>query len=62
MKNIDFTGLVNGSIPKGSVCPFKEECYIYKNNNCNHLGVDHGCDFSCGAARALSTIKRNKEA
>lgn len=52
--------LVNGNIPKGQECPFKEECAL--KANCMHMGKEHPCDFSCAAARAYASIKRNKGA
>ena len=57
-------GLLDGLIPKGKECPFKEVCRMRHSgpSQCHHLGVNHGVDFSCGAARAYSMIKLNKEA
>lgn len=45
------TKLKNGKIPKGMVCPVKDQCpMIFR---CFHRGVEHECDFSCGMARGL---------
>ena len=42
--------LVNGRIPAGTTCPYKEGC---KTGWCYHKGRSHPIDFSCGTARAF---------
>lgn len=43
--------LVNGKIPKGTVCPFRVICEAAKNGSCYHRGPEHTVEYSCGSAR-----------
>ncbi len=49
--------LVDGLIPKNTVCPFREQC---KPNPgfCHHKSEEHNVDFSCALARGYDIIKR----
>ena len=53
--------LVNGRIPAGQECPFTSMCSLKAANQCDHKGISHTVDFSCGAARAYD-IDRRREA
>ena len=53
--------LINGRIPEGTECPFKEQCEFAQNKKCYHRGKDHKCDFSCATARAFDIIERNNK-
>lgn len=46
------SALVNGKIPVGQACPFKDHCTCH-GTSCLHKGVDHKVPFSCGYARAF---------
>ena len=48
--------LVNGMIPAHTRRPFWEDCELF---SCHHNGIDHECEYSCGAARAFDTLKCN---
>lgn len=50
------TKLVEGRIPVGSVCPFKDKCEI--GSSCYHTGKFHRMPFSCATARAYDLIER----
>jgi hypothetical protein len=50
--------LVDGLIPKGTVCPFKEECNLYP---CEHHGTEHKVDYSCALARGFDIIHESKK-
>lgn len=54
------TQLINGLIPKGTECPFMNKCPEWKNSECAHLGVQHTVDFSCGLARLIDIIERER--
>jgi hypothetical protein len=43
--------LVNGRVPAHTICPFREICEI--KLTCNHLGLNHAIDYSCGVARGF---------
>jgi hypothetical protein len=52
--------LVEGLIPKNTVCPFVVKC----SNGCNecpldHKGLKHGVDYSCAIARAYDLSRKN---
>ena len=44
--------LVDGKIPAGQACPFKDSCPCH-GKSCYHKGVDHPTPFSCAYARAF---------
>lgn len=50
--------LVNGKIPRNSVCPFRKQCGQAIAGDCAHNGLTHDVPFSCGAARAFALINR----
>jgi hypothetical protein len=49
-----------GLIPKGTECPFKDQCGIQQAGDCKHKGVLHSCDFSCASARGFDLIQRDR--
>lgn len=48
--------LVDGAIPKHSVCPFRVICDIAKKGLCKHRSYEHNMEYSCANARALQII------
>ena len=46
--------LVNGLIPIGTVCPFKNKCEL--NSTCRHLGIKHNVPYSCAIARGFDLV------
>ena len=55
--------LVNGQIPAGTVCPFKDKCQCDKLSedhpaHCGHHGVNHTVDYSCAWARGWELVER----
>ena len=52
--------LVDGLIPKNTMCPFIQECNREGKNECpmNHKGLDHNVDFSCAIARGYSMMRK----
>ena len=44
---------VDGCIPAHTKCPYKKACGDYGKEACQHKGVEHEVQYSCGLARAL---------
>jgi hypothetical protein len=53
------TVLVEGKIPAGTECPFRNECNEAKNGDCGHQGVNHTVPYSCGYARLFNIFTRD---
>ena len=51
--------LIEGKIPIGCVCPFKDKCVI--KDVCEHKGESHGKPFSCAFARAYEIEGEDKK-
>lgn len=60
----NMNGLVNGKIPKGVQCPFKNKC-VFAFHPVNGVvcrrPLAMGNDFSCASARLFSIIEREKK-
>lgn len=54
--------LVNGCIPAGQDCPFREGCTFAAQKQCNHTGEKHPVAFSCATARALDMFVKPRKA
>jgi len=59
--------LVNGKIPKGTVCPYRNDCGDSKFVVCNGRGCPfmfkgdvHDRDFSCATSRLAELVKRSE--
>ena len=58
--------LVNGKIPVGSECPYKEKCSEAMRDSetirgaCGHKGKEHTVAYSCGYARLFAMIGERK--
>lgn len=51
------TLLVDGKIPAGTICPFRDKCELANNPvSCGHKGEQHNTDYSCGAARGFDLL------
>jgi hypothetical protein len=50
------TKLVDGLIPVGSACPFKDKCELGMDGVCYHTGKFHQSDFSCAIARGFDLV------
>ena len=55
--------LVNGKIPKGTVCPYREDCQGAKYSVCNghgcpfqEEGAVHDREFSCAGSRLIEML------
>ncbi len=53
------TKLVNGRIPIGQECPFRDQCHEAANGDCAHQGAEHTVAFSCGYARLFDIMGRD---
>ena len=53
--------LVDGCIPAGTVCPWKDECPMGAEL-CKHTGVDHAVPFSCAIARSFEICEKEEDA
>lgn len=52
--------LINGKIPVGSECPYKEKCSEAIRGACGHKGKEHTVAYSCGYARLFAMIGERK--
>ena len=54
--------LVDGCIPKGEDCPFKDQCGLAINRSCSYEKLEDKTNhiFSCGFARAFEIEKETK--
>ena len=52
--------LINGKIPVGVECPYKEKCAEDLMGNCAHRGKEHTVAFSCGYARLFAIMEKNR--
>lgn len=52
--------LVDGLIPKHTMCPFVKECNQDGKDECPtiHKGLEHKVDFSCAIARGFNMMKK----
>ena len=49
-----------GRISAGQECPYTEKCPEKIYGFCKHKGVEHTVEFSCGYARLLLIMERNR--
>jgi hypothetical protein len=52
------TKLVDGMIPVGSICPFKDKCEL--KEACYHTGKFHRSPYSCALARGFDLMERKQ--
>lgn len=58
LSNTEKNRLVNGKIPVGSECPYKERCGEALQGLCGHTGKTHTVDYSCGYARLFAILEK----
>ena len=53
--------IVNGKIPAGQVCPYRDQCLSARDERCNHMAVEHLVPYSCGTARMFQLIVKSAD-
>lgn len=44
--------LIDGKIPKNTICPFRVKCDVALYGMCKHTGYNHPNSFSCALSHA----------
>lgn len=50
--------LVDGKIPAGQECPYKDICPSVIDTTCGHKGTEHKLPYSCGYARLFKIMEK----